>query len=733
MRVLLVDNHDSYTYNLFQLIARVLGRTPEVLTNDDARWDGFDTSDVDAVVVSPGPGRPHNPRDLGRVPDLLAHTGVPVLGVCLGHQAIALLAGADVASAPEPRHGHLSRVRHTGRGLFAGLPQDFTAVRYHSLAVRGPLPPTLTATAWAEDGVVMGLEHRDLPRWGVQFHPESVAGDFGAELVGAFLDLARAHNSGQRPAGPDRPPAESGPRQLSFGPRDSAPHESTPGPLASGPALHDPVSGPHESAAGRHGPASARGAAAESVDPAPNGRSGLRAPVPRTLELPVAVDAEAAFARLYGDAEYAFWLDSSRPQGPARFSYLGRATGEVLTYRVGEPGVRVRSADGTEHQEAGSVFDALERRTPPPAPSALPFDFTGGYVGYFGYELKADCGGAAVHTAPTPDAVWMRCDRFVAVDHRLGRTHIVCADDAPDGDAWLRRTRDALIGLAPLPGPAPASPRADLAGLLERPRQAYVDDVKECLGHLTAGESYEICLTNRVRLPDPDGDDLDFYRRMRAVSPAPYAALLRLGGVSVLSASPERFLRVDGDGVAESRPIKGTAPRHGDPDADARAAEELRTGAKTRAENLMIVDLLRNDLGRVCEIGTVEVPAFMYTESYATVHQLVSTVRGRLRADVSAVGAVRACFPGGSMTGAPKLRTMEIIDRLESSARGIYSGALGYLSHSGTADLSIVIRTAVRAGGELSIGAGGAIVLDSDPEEEYAEMLLKAEVPARGR
>jgi para-aminobenzoate synthetase len=684
-----------------------------VLTNDAPEWAGLDPASLDAVVVSPGPGRPQTARDLGRVPSLLEHTGLPVLGVCLGHQAIAYLAGAQVSSAPEPRHGHLTRVRHDGTGLFAGLPQDFTAVRYHSLAVPEPLPETLVATAWAEDGVVMGLRHRDLPRWGVQFHPESVASEHGADLVANFLELARTHARARRTHTP------AGPHEAHLDPRPTTPGSTT-GSHTSHAA--------HELGQGHHAPVPE---APVSV-PVPPGGRGHHAPAPRTLELPVAVDTAAAFALLYGDAEYAFWLDSSRPEGPARFSYLGAATGEVLTYRVGGPGVRVRSADGTEHHEAGDVFDALDRRTPRPTSGALPFDFTGGYVGYFGYELKADCGGAAAHTAPTPDAVWMRCDRFVAVDHRLGRTHLVCADDGPGGDDWLRRTRDALTALAPLPGPAPASPRADWAGLLERPRQAYVADVKECLGHLTSGESYEICLTNRVRLPDPGGNDLDFYRRMRAASPAPYAALLRLGGVSVLSASPERFLRVDGDGVAESRPIKGTAPRHSDPAEDARAAEELRTGAKTRAENLMIVDLLRNDLGRVCEIGSVEVPAFMYTESYATVHQLVSTVRGRLREDVSAVAAARACFPGGSMTGAPKLRTMEIIDRLESSARGIYSGALGYFSHSGTADLSIVIRTAVRAGGELVIGAGGAIVLDSDPEDEYREMLLKAAVPARG-
>ncbi|CAL9348193.1 Isochorismate synthase MenF [Nocardiopsis dassonvillei] len=665
MRVLLVDNHDSYTYNLFQLIAEVAGTEPAVLTNDDPAWDRFDPSGADAVVVSPGPGRPQHARDLGRVPELLAAARLPVLGVCLGHQAIAHLAGADVVSAPQPRHGHLTRVRHTGTGLFAGLPQDFTAVRYHSLAVPEPLPAALTATAWAEDGVVMALEHRDLPRWGVQFHPESIAGEHGAALLGNFLDLVR-------------------PRRV----RQAPPARTAPAPVPASPA-------------------------------------------PRTRVLDTAVDTEAAFARLYGDAEYAFWLDSSRPQGPARFSFLGAATGEVLTYRVGGP-VRVRRPDGTTATEPGTVFDALERRQGPRTPSPLPFDFTGGYVGYFGYELKADCGGDRAHTAATPDAVWLRCDRFVAVDHHTGRTHLVCADDDPGGDTWLADTAAALSALEPLPAPAPAAAPQDPAGLLERPREGYIDDVKECLGLLAAGESYEICLTDRLHTTFT-GTDLDFYRRLRAASPAPYAALLRLGGTSVLSASPERFLRVDGDGGAESRPIKGTAPRHPDPAQDARAAEELRTGAKTRAENLMIVDLLRNDLGRVCEIGTVGVPAFMYTESYATVHQLVSTVRGRLRPQVSAVGAVRACFPGGSMTGAPKRRTMEIIDALEGSARGVYSGALGYLSHTGAADLSIVIRTAVRRGRELTVGAGGAVVLDSDPEGEYQEMLLKASVPLRGR
>jgi para-aminobenzoate synthetase len=196
--------------------------------------------------------------------------------------------------------------------------------------------------------------------------------------------------------------------------------------------------------------------------------------------------------------------------------------------------------------------------------------------------------------------------------------------------------------------------------------------------------------------------------------------------MSVLSSSPERFLRVDRDRAVESRPMKGTAARAAHPIEDAFRAAELRRDAKTRAENLMIADLVRNDLGRVCELGTVEVPGLMVVESHATVHQMITIVRGRLRPDADALDCVRAAFPAGSMSGAPKLRTLEIIDRLEGRPRGVYSGTLGFLSVNGTADLSIVIRTLVASPDGLTVGAGGAIVAASDPEDELAEMLLKA-------
>jgi para-aminobenzoate synthetase len=664
MRTLLIDNYDSFTFNLFHLLGEVNGDEPIVVRNDELPWEELGALRVDNIVISPGPGRPEHERDVGVSLDALQRAEVPVLGVCLGHQALAHITGAAIDHAPEVMHGRLSPIHHDGRGLFEDVPQGFAAVRYHSLVV-GAVPAALRVTAWTPDHVVMGLEHRRRPLWGVQFHPESISTEHGRTLVRNFRDLTRA----QRRSPPRAP---------------------------------------------RH----TRQAAA-----------GVRV---RHSTLDTWCDPEAAFVALYGDREHAVWLDSSRAEpGLARFSFMGAPDGplgHVVRYDVATRALSIDRADGREELRE-SVLDYCERELAHLRADApeLPFDFTCGFAGYLGYELKADCGGELVHRSTMPDAALVFCDRLIAFDHDQRRVHLVALADAKGvgaAEAWLAAAERELAGLAP---PAPVTPPAPgaLSFAAREGRDAYLANIAACKHEIFEGESYEICLTTELHSGSAI-DPLAAYRMLRARNPAPHAALLRLGDLSVLSSSPERFLRVDRERIVESKPIKGTSARAVDPAEDMWRVAALREDEKSRAENLMIVDLVRNDLGRVCALGTVEVPALMAVESYATVHQLVTTVRGRLRDDATAIDCIRAAFPGGSMTGAPKLRTMEIIDRLEHRPRGVYSGALGFLSVNGTADLSIVIRTLVASRRGLQIGSGGAIVAASDPDAEHDEMLLKA-------
>lgn len=724
MRTLLIDNYDSYTYNLFQLLAKVNGVEPLVVTNDAPHARDLDLDEFDNIVISPGPGHPARARDFGIAAELVARAPLPVLGVCLGHQGIAVHAGAQVVPSPRARHGHLTRVAHDGKGLFRGLPQGFTAVRYHSLCAAEPLPAELEATAWAEDGVNMGLRHRDLPLWGVQFHPESVATEFGTELLANFRDITRQHR--------ERRPSRRAALITPTTPATPVPHNAA--TVVTMAVVRNAAIAAQSSAGAADGDVRVGTASRTAATTTKAYRLHVRA-------VPGAVDTEAVFGQLFAGQRAAFWLDSARVEaGLARFSFLGDGTGplaELVTYRVGTGCVQVRTGTDPVRIRPGTIFDYLKAelgRRVIEGPE-LPFDFTGGYVGYFGYELKADCGSPNRHRSPTADSVWLFPDRMVAVDHDQGMTYLLAlSDHSADGaaaTAWLADTARLLSALPTAAandgarGPSGAVDGASIERWLVRDRDRYLADIEASKRALLAGESYEICLTNSVRVPAA-GPGYRFYRELRRCNPAPYAAYLRWDGVEVACSSPERFLKIDRHGVVETKPIKGTAPRGRGPHEDERLRAALTTSAKTRAENLMVVDLLRNDLGRVCEVGSVHVPRLMVTETYTTVHQLVSTIRGRLKAGVDAIDCVRACFPGGSMTGAPKLRTMEIIDSLETTARGIYSGAIGFLACNGTADLNIVIRTAVLVDGEWHVGAGGAIVLDSDPVEEYDEMLLKA-------
>lgn len=687
MTTLLIDNYDSYTFNLYQLIAAVAGEEPVVVRNDEVQWAQLAAHPWNRIVVSPGPGRPDRERDLGIGREALSQREIPVLGVCLGHQGLALVNGASVVRGEKIVHGRISRVFHRADGLFAGIPQGFRAVRYHSLIVE-PLPPaSLEAVAWAEDGTLMAIRARDRACWGVQFHPESIGTEHGAQLIANFIALTparRSRHAGRAPALP----------------------ASTVVPGGRAPAC-------------------------------PSGAVGISHRV-----LDGARDAERAFAALFGEREAAFWLDSSRVD-PAlsRFSFMGAALGELgaeIRYRVGGSQLTVTPAVGGPPQSgvhSETLLHYLSRelaRLHTDSPE-LPFDLNGGFVGYLGYELKADCGATAAHEAELPDAFVLLADRLVVIDHLLEQTHVLALSAGGDddglaaADAWLAATAAALADLPALDQPPMLDHgEAALAFALRRGREHYLANIETCKRLLECGESYEICLTNTLALP-AIGDPFELYRVLRRVNPAPYSAYLRMREGAILSSSPERYLRVTRDRTAEAKPIKGTARRAAEPAADATARDALVRSPKERAEHLMIVDLLRNDLGLVSQIGSVHVLKLMDVESYETVHQLVSTIRGRLRDDVDVVDAISATFPGGSMTGAPKLRTMEIIDALEGAARGVYSGALGFLALNGTADLSIVIRTLVTTDAGATIGTGGAIVMLSEAEEEYAEMLLKAQ------
>ncbi|MBV9060895.1 MAG: aminodeoxychorismate synthase component I [Pseudonocardiales bacterium] len=681
MRTLLIDNYDSFTYNLYQLLGEVNGRPPVVVCND-IDWSTLRLEYFDNIVISPGPGRPERARDFGISARAICAGGLPVLGVCLGHQGICHLLGGVVEHAPEPMHGRISRIYHTRQDLFANLPSPFLAVRYHSLAA-AHVPQELEKIAWTDDGVLMGMRHRSAPTWGVQFHPESIRSEHGRTLLANFRDLTAM----------DRAPAD-----------DVAPVVR----ISSRPTTV---------------------------------QSRYRVLVRKLEVLP---DTTAAYQALFAAAKRSFWLDSSAVlEGISRFSFMGDDTGplaEYVTYDVCRGVVTARHSDNHVNVFHSSFFDYLNgqlRQRSVTVPEGLPFEFNLGYVGYLGYELKVESGGHPAHHATTPDAALLFADRIVVFDHREQTSYLLCLvlnETDPTAARWLD---DTAAQLRALPDVSPATQTSNSVLLpsvdaeiekhveFRHDKEAYLKRIDACLKEIQNGESYEICLTNLATARIPT-DSFSTYLALRRISPVPNGAFLDFHDVAVLSASPERFISISTDRIVESKPIKGTRPRGSTLAEDEQLRDHLASTEKDQAENLMIVDLVRNDLNKVCEIGSVHVPRLFQVETYSTVHQLVSTIRGVLRPDQSSVDCIRAAFPGGSMTGAPKVRTMDIIDRLEGGPRGVYSGSLGWFALSGAVDLSIVIRTIVATADRVTYGMGGAIVALSDPEEEFQETLIKS-------
>ncbi|CAN7128184.1 unnamed protein product [Brassica rapa subsp. narinosa] len=812
VRTLLIDNYDSYTFNIYQALSTINGVPPVVIRNDEWTWEEayrylYEDAAFDNIVISPGPGSPMCPADIGICLRLLLECrDIPILGVCLGHQALGYVHGAHVVHAPEPVHGRLSGIEHDGNILFSDIPSgrnsDFKAdkeslpkelipiawtvyddtgsfsEKKFSTPVNTSLSPlgngsvnsaleTLEEQSyWPSphvDGkqdrhILMGIMHSTFPHYGLQFHPESIATTYGSQIFKNFKNVTVDYWS----------------RYKSPSLRRRMINETANMQVPSACQLLKELSRTRNTGNGSSYNSNSLSTAKKNgvdvfnlVDLAyakPHSQL-LRLKWKKLERLVHKVGgARNIFMELYGKnrGNDAFWLDtSSSDKARGRFSFMGGKGGSLwkqLTFSLSDQSeitskhaghLLIEDAHGSTEKrflEEG-FLDFLRKELSSISYDekdfkGLPFDFCGGYVGCIGYDIKVECGMPINrHKSNAPDACFFFADNVVAIDHQLDDVYVLSLHEEDTAEtSFMNDTEEKLITMSVSSTrkwkdqslPAIDSSQRKASFVPDKSREQYINDVERCMQYIKDGESYELCLTTQNRWRIGNTDPLGLYLHLREKNPAPYAAFLNFSNsnLSLCCSSPERFLRLDRNGMLEAKPIKGTIARGSTPEEDELLKFELKISEKNQAENLMIVDLLRNDLGRVCEPGSVHVPKLMDVETYTTVHTMVSTVRGLKKTDISPVECVRAAFPGGSMTGAPKLRSVEILDSLENCSRGLYSGSIGYFSYNGTFDLNIVIRTVVIHEDEARIGAGGAIVALSNPEDEFEEMILKTRAPA---
>lgn len=442
-------------------------------------------------------------------------------------------------------------------------------------------------------------------------------------------------------------------------------------------------------------------------------------------EVPYLADTSRLFDGIASNP-WAVFLDSGRPgSATGRYDIVASDPGTTLVTRGGSTEVCTR--DGERWESGADPFALLREQLgdPEPDPSGLPF--SGGAIGWFGYDLAR-----RIEEMPTrardeealPEMAIGIYDWALVVDHQEQRSYLVGQGrESATHRQWCSLLRcfsrpkaRARVQRDPFRVTGAVTSNFDAA--------AYARAFARIHQYIRDGDCYQVNLAQRFSA-SAEGDAWSAFETLRQYSPAPFSAYLNTPYAQILSASPERFLQVE-EGSVETRPIKGTRPRGQSPEADSEWARELSQSEKDRAENLMIVDLLRNDLGRVCRPGSVRVPALFTLESFSNVHHLVSTVTGQLDDKQDAISLLRACFPGGSITGAPKLRAMQIIEELEPQRRGLYCGSIGYIGHNGRMDVNIAIRTLIFNQGHIRCWAGGGIVFDSAESAEYLETFNKA-------
>ncbi len=645
MKTLIIDNYDSYTYNLVQLVDEVMQEKSIVIKNDELTFENLKKLNFDNIIIGPGPGRPDNDKDFGICKDVILHINKPILGVCLGQQGIFYLYGGKL-DYNTPTHGIISNIYHNNKGIFKDIPNGFKATRYHSLICVNTFVKDINVDAKTEDGIIMGISHKNKPIYAVQFHPESITTEYGNKIIENFYNITKQFYQENSP--------------LYY----------------------------------------------KKINKLYN-------------------DVEV-YNKLYNIDNKLVWLDSSQiKDGYSRFSIFGLSNKNdfYLKYDVNNNKTTKSYLNGKEEIYNQSILDYLkENKIIYKTIDKLPFDFQLGYIGYFGYELKNDTISKNKHYYKYPDAYFKYVSRAIILDFKDKCTYILCTKD----DIQFIEKAPKLLESKNITPYYPKENNNKFPKIkFAQDKDEYISNIKKAKEYIKKGESYEVCLTNRIDIK-ANINPSKYYNILRNVSPAPYSCLLNFDEFSIASSSMERFIKFDRNNNIIAKPIKGTIKRGKDKNEDQKLINKLKDDQKTKAENLMIVDLLRNDLGKICKTSSVKVPKLMDVETYTTLHQLVSTITGVLDNKYDNIDIIKATFPGGSMTGSPKKRTIEIIDKLENICRGVYSGCIGYISNTQAMDFNIVIRTAVIEKDLTTIGVGGAIIDLSDPLEEWDEIILKA-------
>jgi len=448
-------------------------------------------------------------------------------------------------------------------------------------------------------------------------------------------------------------------------------------------------------------------------------------------EIDTSLNAPEAFEH-FKDRPYSFFLDSGMDkQKLGRYSFMGGDP--FLVFRSRGRDVELIREGHVECLD-GNPFDILDGLLAKYKieNESMPMPFAGGAVGYLSYDLChfiERLPAMAVDDLDLPECYFGFYDAAVAYDHLENKVFLISTGFPEEGEAREAKKAARFVELkqrlrGAIPPNGKTSREINVGIGVNFTHQQYLNAVQTCREYIMAGDIFEVNLSQRFNADLPFRP-YELYRRLRALNPAPFACYLGFEGVDIVSASPERFIKLTGD-MVETRPIKGTRPRGMTFVEDEAIARELTSSYKDRAENVMIVDLERNDLGRVCCYGSVNVSELLVLEKYATVFQLVSTIEGQLREDKNCIDLLKATFPGGSITGAPKVRSMEIIDELEPTKRSVYTGNIGYIGFNGDLDLNIAIRTFIVKDGRVYFQVGGAVTYDSDPQAEYIETLDKA-------